>query len=390
MLLKTRNNSWSRWDAATKLPRPIYYLAIILAIAGWWALAFRPQPALTVAIPLKASSQVSPKFTFIDRDSLKQALSGDFGLMTRLIADWDIEAQILNMQGLEVQRLSSENFLRAQILGRGLGRTLLKRADAQKFLPQSYAAASVLLAIAHPHQLVALPKGMRQQTQLFPARLTDQIPLDLDRFNSEKLFLARPDLAFVSALYSHPAAIASLRNQGISIVYLKSIDNLAAIKEAIQEIGFFADRKEEAELLNHFIDAALYSIDNNLKTIPRSLSDKTLYLNFYTQLTTPSKLSFSYELAERFKLLNFPGLKDSMPIDQERLHHLNPDRLIISTSNLEALKAKLADDQAFQSLKAVQRNKLYFLDDDIQQAASQYAVLAYYDLVQALIQGIDE
>lgn len=309
----------------------------------------------------------------MNREKLQKALSGDFVLMGSLIAEWDIDAQLL-----QARRLSSEQFLRAQALSR---RIKARTKKTLRFLPQSYAAASILLAIASPEQLVALPKGFRRQVQLFPKTVTDQIPEDVDRFNAEKLFLNKPDIAFVSSYYSHPAAIEALRNQGITIATVKSLDSIKSIQEAITLIGNHSQQQEEAELLNLFIEAALLSIDNR-----RGEHVKALYLSYYSHLTTPSKNTFTYEQLHKLGIGPecYEGLKDSMTVNQERLLALNPECLIIASLDPEAVKRKVERDPALQRLRAVQERRIYFLDDVVQQDASQYAVLAYFDLVAAV------
>src|SRR5690606_7206820 len=66
----------------------------------------------------------------------------------------------------------------------------------QIFLPQTFVSASFLLALASPQEIAALPKGMRAQTHLYPKVLTDQIPLDTGRTNSEQLYRLHPGTAF--------------------------------------------------------------------------------------------------------------------------------------------------------------------------------------------------
>ena len=271
--------------------------------------------------------------------------------MGQLMAEWDREAEEQGKRRLEPKFLQ-----RAQYLSRHLK----KEKGQKKFLPQSYASATILLAIVHPSQLVALPKGLRKQ-QFFPS--ANSVPYDLDRFNSEKLSRSKPDVAFVSSHYSHPSTIEALRSQGIPIVFLGSLDRMEKIKEAIQVVGKHAEREEEAELLNLFIDAALLALQINPP------QQKIVYATAYTQLTTPSKQTFTYEMLQG---LGLEPEKPGIVLDQERLYALNPDKLIVSTH-----EAKFS---VYKDLRAEVR----FLDDEVQQAASQFAVLAYYDLVQAL------
>ena len=50
-----------------------------------------------------------------------------------------------------------------------------------RFLPQTYAAASFLLAIAQPHEIIALPKGMRHLSQIYQPEKLALIPENIDR-----------------------------------------------------------------------------------------------------------------------------------------------------------------------------------------------------------------
>jgi ABC-type Fe3+-hydroxamate transport system substrate-binding protein len=74
----------------------------------------------------------------------------------------------------------------------------------------------------------------------------------------------------------------------------------------------------------------------------------------------------------------------SVLIDKEKLLNINPDYLIISTENPEGVFQELFKDSALQKLSAVQNKKICCVDELIQSDTSQYAVLAYFDLFQAL------
>lgn len=373
------------------------YLFPLLAILGWWYLAFTPSSvnneitiqdstaSQTTVLPLL--SQLSP----LDRTALKQALSGDFALMTKLIADWDVDAQILRTHGLtKIRRLPRKAFLKSQLLGRHLQTRL--SCSKLKFLPQTYAAASFLLAIADPEQIVALPGGLRKQSGLYPPSLTSRIPLDIDRYNSEKLFLTKPDIAFVSSHYSHPSAIQALNNQGIRIHDTKSLATLENIYETLKDIGRAADRKKEAALLCLFIKAAMQSIENRFLTQnqdkgSRLLVSKILYVNYHDRFYLPSCQTFACELLANLNVPCHAFKSFYMPLERENLITINPDCLIISSLNVEALKKQIVSDPALKDLSAIRQNKVFFVDDEIQQTPTQFVVLAYFDLAQAIAQA---
>lgn len=174
--------------------RPVFIYSFFGAtILGWWALGLRENhPPILTKIPTERAEspvlmhQLSP----LDRDTLKQALAGDYALMTRLIADWEVDARILNRAGVaQVKELSSAQYLQSQLLGRELASKVNVESKI-KVLPQTYVAASFLLALTQPEQIIALPTGLRKQEQLYPKALTSKIPLDVDRHNAEKLYEA--------------------------------------------------------------------------------------------------------------------------------------------------------------------------------------------------------
>lgn len=402
-----------------------------LLIISWWTLAFRQKPYEVNYIKETGqhccSEIISPIVTsnlpFLQRDQLKSALAGDFSLMTQLIADWDIDAQILEADGIEgIKRLSNHDFLNSQYLGRMLKDTpqkgeLLKRAQRQEkqnldsrdrlydsqqslqhFLPQTYASASFLLALISPYEIVALPRRLREQTQLYPKMLTDLIPLDIDRYNAEKLFQARPGVAFV-AQYSHPATIQALSNQGISLYMTKNLHTLHDIADELLNIGRIVHRPFEAELLKIFMEAAIIAIDNRLTIFTKDFvnrqaaTPKILFLNYHQHFSIPTLKTLTGHLLEKIGIWdislkyveeNEPSGAWTIPIDKEHILNLNPDCLIIAAINEKEVKNKIRNDKALSQLKAIRNNHLYFVDEAIQQSPSQYIVLAYHDLIQVL------
>ena len=398
--------------ALSKLLSPLssYALATTL-IVGWWLIAFHQQHT---SYPVSYSNGEPPAAApipfedhglfLIDRKQLHRALSGDFSLMGQLIAEWDVDAQLLHsISQRPAKRLPATDYLRSQWLSRWLknnaeNKTALARTPSKKLLPQTYVSASFLLALSHPKEIVALPHSLREHTQLYPRDLTDQIPLDIDRHNSEKLFLARPEIAFV-ANYSNPAAIQTLQNQGIALYMMKDLNTLSDITNELIHIGNRANRPLEAEMLKIFIEAAMAANDNKISMLTKYYADnqisspRILYLNFHQKFSVPTPHTMTGQLLKRLGKLDITltacptdNLKKvGTTIDKERLLNLNPDCLIIAAENSNALQKEMHRDAAFSELKALRQNRLYFVDEAIQQSPTQYIVLAYHDLIQALI-----
>jgi iron complex transport system substrate-binding protein len=408
-----------------------FYSFLIFFIITWWAFAFKKngdyQNITKNCVSFSPTNRplLDTAITLIDRGLLHQALAGDTQLMARLIADWDIDAQILHSKGFDgIKRIPYSDFLHSQSLIRilqnedyvkktaiflkqqnqfimdDLGKCIDLKPTYQRFLPQTFAAASILLSLLPTEQIIALPRHLRNQTSLYPKSLTNKIPLDIDRYNAEKLFQARPEVAFV-AHYSHPATIQALSNQGVFLYTMKNILSFADISQELIHLGNIISKPLQAELMKIFIDAAICAIDNQQAVLIKNfqltdnLMPKVLVVNFHQTFSVPTFNSLTGQILSRMPTLDISlkyteesgQSKEWMAsIDRERLIHLNPDFLIVTTTNPDAAAKNIKNDPALRELSAVRQNRLVFIDELIQQTPSQYVVLAYHDLIHALIQ----
>lgn len=402
----------------------IFYAVPLATILIWWTFAFKqyisnkPDTPHTSFKKEKKQPSVIQYLSFLKRDKLHKALSGDFNLMIRLITDWDHDAQIMEHFGFQdIKRLSKNDFLRCQLLSRQIhsskdltsyemhlttsyveddnGNLFDLSKSYRRFLPQSYVAASFLLALCKPESIVALPKGMREQKNIYPLEITNLIQLDIDRFNTEKMYEAKPEIAFV-ADYSHPSTIHALQKQGIPLFTLKHVNSPEDIQNALIKIGNVINRPVEAELLHYFVEAAMQAIDNRFKILNATfnLADsqpKVLFLKHYLTFSTPTSNILSGKLLKRIGVSHLIGDRLSknqfawtIPIHQEQILEIDPDYIIVSTNNIEASKKTILKEPVFDIIMRGQNKKIAFVNDGVQESPSQYIVLAYYDLFEAL------
>lgn len=405
----------------------IYGIPIALII-GWWLFAFK-QPSIS-ALSLRnpsdvhATNQITdiphphPSLFRVDRNKLKEALSGDYSLMGSLILEWDVDAKLMQANEIgPIKSLSEGEFLRAQSISRKLknatsdnaqravnpantivddaGNAIAVHRPFRRVLPQTYAAASFLLALTSPSDIIALPRRLRDHVQLYPKNLTELIPLDIDRYNAEKLFDAKPEIAFVSH-YSHPATIQTLANQGMQLYMMKNLNNLIDINDELLNIGNIIGRTLEAELLVIFMKAAMAALDNKLTFAAKHFAEqhedlpKILFLYHHQNYSVPTLKTLTGHLLERMRpwdmSLKFALSSErtaiwSMPINKEQILNLDPDCLIVAAQNNQKLEQDIRNDSALSQLSAVRNNRIYFVDEAVQQSSSQYIVLAYHDLV---------
>lgn len=406
----------------------VYWLPAFFIIF-WWALAlknssqaqFTDREQIARQIEANKAQYNISSISFIKRDQLQAALSGDVDTMLSLILNWDIEAQMMSqISHGKFQRISPEGFLRSQVLGRHmkmkhnlntsstsetlpfesyLYKTCCEKQN-KRFLPQTYAAASLLLAIAEPDSIVALPGNMRSETQLYPLSLTQKIPLDIDRYNSEKLHLMAPSIAFVAS-YSQPTTVQALKDQGIVLHTMGNLNSILEISQEILAMGAIVEQPQKAELLTLFIEAAMCAIDNQLSLLTERLIakwggvPKVLFLNHFQQYSVPSPSSLTGQLLEKIALFDItlqyatataPGDNWVVPIGKEQIVNLNPDCILIVTENKRALQHEILADKSLCEVVAVKNDRIFFLDEATQHSPSQYTVLAYHDLIEALTQ----
>jgi len=400
------------------------YLLFSGFILGWWVLAF--QTPLSAPLSFRETSQtlalktsaLLKELSPLQRDALQHALSGNFPLMLEFIDQWDHDAQLLADQGVpNIQRLSAESYLQAHILGHLLhnnsqeilrplnckmnlewvqddsGRQVRIEDTFHRFLPQTYIAASFLLAIAQPDEIIGLPKGLRQLSQLYPPDVLSKVSVDIDRIHSEKLYLNCPDLAFV-APYSHPPVLEVLRNQNIQLYSLKYINAVSEIQEALLKVGHASNHILEAQLLAIFMEACFFSIDNRLQALEeKSDRSKTarrlIYLSQRQHYAQPTTKCLTGQLMVR--ALKFcphlsaliPESEDDwrIPFEHEQILHAAPDYLIISTPYADSV---VRVDDALLQTKAFKSGHIFYIDESVQESPTQYIALAYFDLFQAL------
>ena len=249
-----------------------------------------------------------------------------------------------------------------------------------------------MLAIAPSEEVIALPKGLRQLTQLYPPNLLAQVPMDIGRIHGEKIHLIHPDLSFI-APYSHPPSLEVLRNQHIALFSIQSINTVKEIQETLLKVGHASNHILEAQLLAIFMEATFLSIDNRLQALQKKKerSDqlkKFLYLShrkYYAQPTT--KCLTGQLMARALKQCSHlqgevpESLNEwKIPCDQEKIVEFSPEVMIISTYPQRGEHNSLA----FQETHAFQSNQIFYVDEIVQDSPTQYIALAYFDLFQAL------
>lgn len=378
---------------------PLPYLIIFcLVLSWWWVTLFSDwessaEDLTETPSSLDLSQLPSSSYFSIDKSLIQEALMGNTTLMGKLITQWDIDAQLLQHQGFfHIERLSRTKFLRAQEILKRLEYAPAQLETRRLYLPQTHLAASFLLSLLPPNEIAALPPGIRTQTHFFPENLTAQIPLDISRYNGEAIYDSKPSLAFVAS-YSHPSTVRTLKNQGIPVYSLETGRTFDGILQAVRQVGIATHHHNEGELLALFMESALLAIDNEaFATLDLEDPRKVMFLSYSTHFSLPTEQLITRDLLHRLQRkyekisLFTPEWEEKkhqwmIPIERESIVKFDPDTMIIACgSGLSNIPPALQKDPALQSTGAD-----IVIVDAAPHEPSQYAVLAYYDLVKALV-----
>lgn len=416
---KKKKNSVNQVSFKTKIFSPYVILGGFIFI--WWLLAFRSETSsytLTFSSPQTffiSNTTLFKALSPLDRQTLKNALAGDFSLAIHLIEAWDEDAQFLITKGFKnISRIEKEKLFQAKILAtlicdsskealHSLNSKISLKDDKEfitkihhrhaRFLPQTYTAASFLLAIADPQEIVALPKGMRQLTQIYSQEQMNQIPLDVEKLSCEGLYLQKPDLVLI-APYSNPSSLSSWKNQKLPLFCTGSLNSIEEITKALLTVGHVTNHLVQAQLLAIFLEAAFLTIDNRLEVFSNSIDMpcndlKLLYLKYHQHFFIPTPHSLEGKILQRLfshcKMFKGPLIPQSdewiHSFEKEQITAFNPDIFFISLPRTK-------DTHEFKrhnlcSLLGASK-KVCCVDEAIQSSTNQYIALAYFDLFESM------
>lgn len=393
------------------------YLTAVGFIFSWWTVtlssmhrADKPtaKPICQTAVSDNSSCPLPP---FV-RAKWHRALTGDVRTMLELLAEWQTEAQFLETQARArgenpLPLLPSAHFLRAQELAHKLlarekglyntlpdyewqeddsGTPLSLPKPPERFLPQTELAATLLLTLCPPEQIVALPARMRT-LPLFPAEVIARIPHDIDRHHSESLFALNPDVAFI-AHYTQPSTVQTLREQQITPFLITRLNSLEEVLDTIIKMGHVVGQPEKAELLTLFVQAGMATLDNRLSLQGQSALQKEhhpLYLYAFSTLYAPTRRSLAGQLSDRLGINHALDTQESgewsIPLSKERLQACAPSWVVFSLRDPKVNSASLTQHTLLQGTPAAINDQIFVVDEAFQDSPTHFLLLAYYDLV---------
>ncbi|OGL42304.1 MAG: hypothetical protein A2161_21660 [Candidatus Schekmanbacteria bacterium RBG_13_48_7] len=190
--------------------------------------------------------------------------------------------------------------------------------------------------------------------------------------NVERIVALQPDL--VLAIRGNPQkSITELRRLAIKVFALDPKD-ITDVVRTIKDIGNITGKKENAEILADNLARRIEVVSELVKTIPVELRPKVFYGDWKSPITAAginNPIDSLITMAGGINIATDSGV--SWPhYSFERILAHNPDIILSGFKNKEdlvkdqdLLLEEIRNDMLWSKIKAVQTNRIYFIDEDI-------------------------
>lgn len=330
------------------------FAAMLTAAWGWW---IQPSPYLCGKMPL------SPAKLGYSREEFIKALSGDRQAQRDFLT-------FSQNQGLFIDFTPTQE-----------GASLQSKKPT--VFAQSYAAASICLALCQKGQLLAVPAHIKQKNPWNNPLLLDSIAYTTEEVDAELLYKIHPDRCIASH-FSSPAAVERFSLQGLEALILPAPNHIEALETSILQTADFIEQKQEGQWLLTTFKQSLKWLKTELPT-QELLEKNVLIIERYRQMSLPSHK----QLYMKWLYPNDPvreGISSpwSTPIDYETLYNLKPKFIVLLCENIEATQKELLQDAKWQHFIEETGAKYTLVGLECINSPSQIFAIGLYDLVAAL------
>jgi iron complex transport system substrate-binding protein len=185
--------------------------------------------------------------------------------------------------------------------------------------------------------------------------------------NLEKIIALNPDL--IIGFRGNPLRIIErLRDLRLPLFVLEMGTNLETVFTVVEKIGTITQKDKKAEIL---VDSLKNRLQKTQAALLQVQHEPRVFLSIHGPgLWTCGKGSFLNDLVAKARGLNIAGniTRKWLHYNREQLIHDNPEVIIIlSKSQKEFSKAKdwIKNEAHLKGIKAVDKDRIYFLDENL-------------------------
>lgn len=183
----------------------------------------------------------------------------------------------------------------------------------------------------------------------------------------EKIVHLRPDL--VIAFRGNPLRVVHrLKDLGLPVFVLDEGTTLVSVFDLIHKIGRITRKEKAAEALITLLRENLLSTEIRLK---KASERPRVFIDLYGKgLWTFGKKSVLNDLVSKARGENVAGEipRAWFNYNREELIHQNPEFIVViskSESDFLGVKAWITEEAHLESIRAIQKGNIYFLDEDL-------------------------
>jgi len=252
-------------------------------------------------------------------------------------------------------------------------------SSPKRIISLSPTATEDLFAIGAGSQVIAVDDQSNYPTDAPMSDLSGYMP------NVEAILAKRPDLVVVSNDMNN--VVAGLRAAHVRVLIEPAAENLADVYQQITELGSVTGHVLRAKALTT-------SMKKSIAASLASLSNRKSGLSFYHELDdTYYSVTSDTFIGSLYKLAGLQNIADAAPdasygypqLSAEYIVRANPDFIFLGdTKCCSVSSASIKSRPGFRSLKALKRNQVVVIDDDIASRWGPRTVEMFKKIVRAI------
>lgn len=244
-----------------------------------------------------------------------------------------------------------------------LGHTFRLQQPPQRIISLAPNITEILFALGLEDRIIGVTRYCDYPP---PARTKEVIGGMLDP-NIEKIQSLNPDL--IIGFRGNPLRILNrLHSLELPVFVLQMGSNLESVFSVIQKIGTITQTGPQAEELVHSLKEEHRHIQKALQGVQKK---PKVFLSLHGKgFWTSGRESFIHDLIQKAQGINIAGQisRRWLLFNREQILHENPDIiLILSRTEKRFREAKkwIQSRDYLQNVQAVQKNQIYFIDEDL-------------------------
>lgn len=240
----------------------------------------------------------------------------------------------------------------------------------------------ILVDMGYGDKLVAVDGSESQNREGVPQ---DIVYMDLMAPDVEQIIALEPDVVFASLMSfgGGEDPLQTVKNEGISVVYIPSSESIDEIYEDIIFIGEILDDEEGSKQI---VD----DMKEQIEEIRERNADAETKTAYFEIAAAPDMYSFGSgtflnEMMEILGLENILADNESwMSVSEEIILDKNPDIIFTNVTYIEDSVGEILSREGWESISAVANEEVYYIDNSASSLPNHNIIKALIEMEEAV------